>query len=195
MAAKARTTKTRTTKAPRRSDDTRARILAAARERFATHGYERTTIRLVAGDARIDPAMVMRYFGSKEGLFAAASDFRLEIPDLRDTPRHRRGEALVAHFFERWESGSDDSLQILLRTAASNAGAAKRMQRIVRDQILPVVVQVRGKRGSELAAALIATQMLGLAYCRYVLRLPALLATPRATIVRAVGATIQHYLA
>ena len=181
-------------KRPRRSEDTRARILAAARERFASDGYERTTTRLVARDAEIDPSMVMRYFGSKEGLFAAASAFALQIPDLRNTPREEVGETLVEHFFVRWESG-DDSLQILLRTSASNEVAAARMQEIVREQIAKMVIQVRGRGGSQAVAALIATQMLGLAYCRYVLRLPALLAMSRESIVRSIGATVQRYLA
>ncbi|MFZ0875271.1 MAG: TetR family transcriptional regulator, partial [Pseudonocardiaceae bacterium] len=62
---------------PRRSDATRAAILAAARERFAADGYERATIRAIAADASIDPTMVMRYYGNKEGLFAAASEVDL----------------------------------------------------------------------------------------------------------------------
>jgi AcrR family transcriptional regulator len=178
---------------PRSSADTRSRILAAARERFASAGYERTTIRLVAQDAEVDPAMVMRYFGSKDGLFAAASDFELRIPDLRDRPRAKIGEALVAHFFGRWEGG-DDSLQILLRAAATNADAAARMRAIVRDQVGAMVARVRGKQASQRVAALIATQMLGLAYCRYVLRLPALLEMSPESLVRAIGATVQRYL-
>src|SRR4029434_4340364 len=55
-----------------KSQRTRAAILQAAQELFATQGYERTTVRDVAARAAIDPAMVMRYFGSKEGLFARA---------------------------------------------------------------------------------------------------------------------------
>ncbi len=180
-------------KRPRSAADTRARILAAARERFATAGYERTTIRLVAKDAEVDPAMVMRYFGSKEGLFAAASDFELRIPDLRDQPRSRVGKAVVAHFFSRWEGG-DDSLQILLRAAASNADAAARMRAIVRDQIGSMVARVRGKRESQRVAALIASQMLGLAYCRYVLALPALREMSPEELVEPIGATVQRYL-
>jgi hypothetical protein len=65
---------------------------------------------------------------------------------------------------------------------------------LVRDQIATMVARVRGKRGSERIASLIATQMVGLAYCRYVLRLPALLATPRESLVKSIGATIQRYL-
>jgi AcrR family transcriptional regulator len=178
---------------PRKSDETRARILAAAREHFARDGYERTTIRGVAHDAGIDPAMVMRYFGSKEGLFLAATPADLGIPDLRSAPRSKAGEAMVEQFFQRWEGG-DESLQILLRTAASNEDAAERGREVYRKQILAAVVRLRGKAGSERAASLLATQLLGLAYCLYILRLPALRSMSRKAIVESVGATIQRYL-
>ncbi|HEY3086690.1 MAG TPA: TetR family transcriptional regulator, partial [Jatrophihabitantaceae bacterium] len=62
---------------PRRSDVTRAEILHAAQTRFATDGYQRATIRAIAADAAIDPSMVMRYYGSKAQLFAAAVDIDL----------------------------------------------------------------------------------------------------------------------
>src|SRR5213592_3788115 len=101
---------------PRRSDATRAAILDAARERFAKDGYERATIRAIAADAGIDPAMVMRYYGSKEKLFAAAAEFDLRLPDLAAVPRGTVGSVLVGHFLDRWES--DDSLQALLRAIA-----------------------------------------------------------------------------
>src|SRR5436190_14098251 len=87
----------------RRSDATRAAILGAARERFAADGYERATIRAIAADAGIDPAMVMRYYGSKDRLFAAAAEFDLRLPDLTSVPRTRLGETLVGHFLDRWE--------------------------------------------------------------------------------------------
>src|SRR3954449_8695645 len=86
-----------------KSQRTRAAILQAAQELFATHGYERTTVRDVAARAAIDPAMVMRYFGSKEGLFARATAFDLELPDLTQVARARIGETLVGHFVEIWE--------------------------------------------------------------------------------------------
>ena len=56
-----------------RSEATRRAILDAARGIFASHGYAQTTIRAVAAEAGIDASMVMRYFGSKAGLFAAAA--------------------------------------------------------------------------------------------------------------------------
>jgi AcrR family transcriptional regulator len=178
----------------RKSDATRARIIDAARDRFRKEGYERTTIRKVAGDAKIDPSMVMRYFESKRGLFNAVMTVELRIPDLRDHPRDKLGEALVSHFLNRWEESSDDSLQLLLRSSASNEEAAERMRSIFRDQIIPMVSRLRGEAGSREAAALIGSQMVGLAYTRYVLKLPPLLAMPRQMIVRVIGATIQRYL-
>src|SRR5215472_8316173 len=108
----------------RRGDATRASILTAARERFAADGYERATIRAIAGDAGIDPALVMRYYGNKEGLFAAAAEIDLHLPEIGSLPRKAVGAALVEHFLSRWEH--DDILKALLRTAATNASAAER---------------------------------------------------------------------
>ena len=188
------TRKKRKTAKPRKSDATRARILEAARERFRKEGFERTTIRKVAGDAGIDPSMVMRYFDSKRGLFDAAMTVELHIPDLSGHPRDRLGEALVSHFLTRWEESEDESLQLLLRSTASNEEAAARARAIFREQIVTMVARLRGEAEAPQVAALIGTQMIGLAYTRYILKLPPLLAMPRQTIVRRIGATIQRYL-
>jgi AcrR family transcriptional regulator len=67
---------------PRNASQTRADILSAARRRFAAEGYERTTLRAIAADVGVDAALVIRYFGSKQDLFAAAVDFSIELPDL-----------------------------------------------------------------------------------------------------------------
>jgi AcrR family transcriptional regulator len=180
---------------PKKSDTTRARIIEKARERFRKEGYERTTIRKVARDARIDPSMVMRYFESKRGLFDAAMTVELRIPDLSNHPRDKLGEALIAHFLNRWEEPDDDSLQLLLRSSASNEEAAERMRIVFRSQLVGLVTRLRGEeRSARDIAALIATQTIGLAYTRYILRLPPLVAMPRETIIRVIGATIQHYL-
>jgi AcrR family transcriptional regulator len=179
---------------PRNSEVTKAAILAAAREQFAGGGYGGATIRGIAAAAGIDPALVMRYYGNKDQLFAAAAEFDLRFPDFADVPRSDVGGAMVDHFLDRWEG--DDALMALLRTAVTHEGAAERMQAIFAKQVAPVVMRLRG--GSRAAAAasagLIASQMLGLALTRYVLRLPPVLALKRADIVRRVGPTLQAYL-
>ncbi|MEV6325670.1 TetR family transcriptional regulator [Nocardia sp. NPDC051787] len=90
--------------AVRRSDATRAAILAAARARFAAEGFRKATIRAIAADAAIDPSMVMRYFGSKDGLFAAAVDIDLDLPDLSSAEPDALGELLVRRFFAIWRN-------------------------------------------------------------------------------------------
>jgi len=175
----------------RSSEQTKAVILAAAREQFANSGYERATIRSIAAAADIDPSMVMRYFGNKEGLFAAAAELDLQIPDVSDVARDELGARLVAHFVGRWER--DEALVVLLRSAATNSEAAQRMQLMFAAQLMPVVTKVNPD-AADRRAGLIATQMLGLALCRYVLRLPPVVAMTTEEIVSWLGPTLQRYL-
>ncbi|MEV6111297.1 TetR family transcriptional regulator [Streptomyces sp. NPDC052109] len=177
----------------RRSDATRTAILDAARERFAADGYERATIRAIAKDARIDPSMVMRYYGSKEGLFAAAVTLDLRLPDLARVPRDEVGRALVAHFLDLWEE--NEELTAVLRVGATNQAGAERLQGVFRDQLLPVARQVCPDPGQVPArAALCAAQLLGLALTRYVLRLPPARELPREELLAWLGPTVQRYL-
>jgi AcrR family transcriptional regulator len=177
----------------RRSESTRTAILAAARERFAADGYERATIRAIAKDARIDPSMVMRYFGSKEGLFAAAVTLDLRLPDLTQVPRDEVGRALVTHFLRLWEE--NEELTAMLRVGVTDQTAAERLQGVFRDQLMPVARQACPDPEQVPArAGLCAAQVLGVALTRYVLRLPPVVALHREEVVAWVGPTIQRYL-
>jgi AcrR family transcriptional regulator len=177
--------------ATRRSDATRAAILAAARGRFAADGYERATIRAIAADAAIDPAMVMRYFGNKEKLFAAAADFDLQLPDLSAVPAQAVGPVLTRHFLDRWER--DDTFIALLRAGATNDAARDRMGVVFAGQVLPMVAAV-APDDPERRAALLAGQVLGLAMARYVLRLAPVVAMSAAELAAWVGPAVQGYL-
>jgi AcrR family transcriptional regulator len=176
-----------------KSDRTRATILAAARSLFAAQGYERTTVREIAARAEIDPALVVRYFGGKEALFAQAADFDLDLPPLADLPPDSRGRTLVAHFLKVWES-ADAGLPVLLRSAASNPAAADRLNAIFAAQVAPALARILPAPDAPRRAGLVSTQLLGLALCRYVLRLPPVVAIPHAEVVETVGATVQRYL-
>ena len=182
------------TPTPKRSDATKTNILTAARAQFASAGYEGTTIRSVAAAAGIDPALVIRYFGNKEGLFAAAAEFDLRLPDFTEVPRSALGEALISHFIDRWEE--DETLIALLRAASTNEAAAQRMQALFATQVAPVVMGLTGLPRAQAAtrAGLVSSQVLGLALCRYVLALPPVVALKRAEMVERVGATLQAYL-
>jgi AcrR family transcriptional regulator len=181
-----------------RSAGTRRAILDAARSAFAARGYEQTTIRAVAAAAGIDASMVMRYYGSKAGLFAAAATADLHVPDLRAVPAERWGEVLVRHLVERWEDNSrDDELILLLRTAVTSEAVAAQLQdvltRLLTEPIAELYGTVVDRRPAE-RAAFIAAQLLGLALCRYILRQEPLASLPAAEVVAAVAPSVQRYL-
>lgn len=176
----------------RSSEETKAVILAAARERFGKSGFQAATIRGIAADAGIDPAMVMRYYGNKDKLFAAAVEFDLRFPSFEDADRSELGWLLVRHFLGRWEG--DEALVILLRSSATNDEAAQRMREIFGTQLQPLVASLAPPSEAAARAGLIATQILGLALCRFVLRLPPVVEMSRDEVVDWLGPTIQRYL-
>jgi AcrR family transcriptional regulator len=178
-----------------KSQRTKAAILKAAQQLFAEQGYQRSTVRDIAARAAIDPAMVIRYFGSKEGLFARATTFDLRLPDLTAIAKRDTGRTLVAHFLEVWEGSlSNGSLISLLRAAASNEDAANAVRTIFAGQVVPMLARVVPPAELPLRAGLVATQIMGLAVTRYILKVPPVVAMDRAQIVRLLGPTMQRYV-
>ena len=179
---------------PKRSDATKRAIRSAARERFAAEGYQRATIRAIAADAGIDPAMVMRYFGNKEQLFAAAAQIDVRMPDLSAVPRENLGVTVAEHFLNRWGEG-DDTLVALLRSAMTHPAAAERAREIFADQITVAAAGVVSDPAeARTRAGLVASQVLGMAVCRFVLRFPPIVDIPRAELIAWLGGTLQRYL-
>jgi AcrR family transcriptional regulator len=179
-----------------RSEPTRAAILAGARRLLAEKGYEGTTIRAVAAEAGVDASMVMRYYTNKAGLFTAAVDLDLQFPDTADWPREELGERMARHFVARWEGElSDELIRLLLRSAVTNAAAVEQLRAVFGGQVLRVVRQVVGD-GPEAScrASMLATQVLGVALCRYVLELPPVVAMDADTLASMMAPVIQHYL-
>jgi AcrR family transcriptional regulator len=178
----------------KKSDRTREAILSAARQLFAKQGYETTTVRDVAERARIDPAMVIRYFGSKDGLFAQAASVDLELPPSADIDPRDMGRTMVEHFLQIWEgAGSKQGMAVLLRSAASNSYAAAKMREAFLAQVMPFITSIGDPASASRRAGLVASQLLGLAVCRYVLKLPPVVALSHAEIVASLGPTLQRY--
>ena len=180
-----------------RSEATRTAILVATRKLLAERGYEGTTIRAVASLVGVDPAMVMRYYGSKDGLFEAAVDPDLYLDEIPLTPRNRLGEAVVRHFLSRWEGElSDEVVVLLLRSASTNPAAAMRMRTIFDKQVTKFVSRatMAGRAEALRRAGMMTTQLLGLAMTRYVVELPAVTKMDAEAVVETLGPVLQHYL-
>ena len=240
----------------RRTGDsgTREAILAAARTRFGDHGYAGATIRAIAADAGVDPALVHHFFGTKERLFAAA--MRLPVipgelisaalaPGARD-PGRSLGEHLLRTVLGAWAVDEvRETFLGLMRSAVTSEQAAAMLREFATDSILGRLAEVAGAAGvagasggfdaagalyaseapgalaapgapevdgaadaagvpgaadadgfaeADFRAALVASQVLGLALTRYVLRLEPLAAASQDDLAAAIGPTLERYL-
>lgn len=100
---------------------TRQLLLDVARRRFAQDGYAATTVRDIAGEARVNVALISRYFHSKEGLFEACLAAVVEdlgraagtVSDLGDVP-----EAMARQVVDSGvEPDAHPTLLLLLRSS------------------------------------------------------------------------------
>lgn len=177
---------------------TREVILGAARARFVASGFQGATIRSIAADAGVDPALVLHFFGTKEALFREAVQLPINPADrLRaalEDDRESAGATLVGFLVDAWESeDTNRTLLAMVRSAVTEEAAA----RMIREQVVGAVAQTLQAFGvdrAEYRAALVATQMAGLALGRYVIRLAPLVEASRADLVVAFGPTLQRYL-
>lgn len=170
---------------------TRADILRSARARFAELGYDRTTTRAVAADVGVDQALVNRYFGTKENLFAEAVEFKLDFPDLHGIPPERLADLLLPHFFVIWEE--QGTFLALLRAAMTSEAAAAAMRRAFIEQVAPTLRAITPDHPHE-RAALFGSYLLGLATTRYILRTPAAANINHQTLIIWSRPVITHLL-
>lgn len=160
-------------------------ILDAARALFAETGYERATIRAVASAAGVDPALVMQYFGSKEGLFAAAAKWTDHTQTVLSATREQVPAAALFDMIEKFEGADDREAAVaLMRSCLTHPEAS----RVMRDEVMcdraTAIAGAIGGDDAELRAALVGACMIGLGMARYVLELPGLADAPREDVVR-----------
>lgn len=154
---------------------TEAAIVEAARELFAEVGFEKTTIRAVAGKAGIDPALVMQYYGNKEGLFAAAARWQVDHKRIGAASLAEIPLTAIGDVFEGFEDpATRDASIALMRNCLTHDSALG----IVRDEVMcetqAMIAKTIGGDDAELRAGLLASTMMGLVMGRYLLQLPAL---------------------
>ena len=180
---------------PLRSQPTRDRILEAARLIFGRDGYDHATIRGIAAEANINPAMVMRYYRNKETLFAAVTDFKMKMSAYAEVPKSRLGEALVRRILENWESAdAGPSRRAILLTAMTNEAAREKFMRQYQDQYTELLKRFGPSKQLGAVAALIGSQVVGLLVTRYILRVPDIASQSHEYLIQEVGRTLQGYM-
>lgn len=175
----------------------REKILAAARTHFAKSGYDGATMRAIAALARVDPALVTHFFGSKERLFVEALEFpdpAVFVPELLAPGTEGLGERLAGFFLEVWDSPEGRPLLGLMRSMVANAKAAEMMRQFVSREVLGRIAVALEVDRPKLRAALSGSQLIGLAFLRHVIQLEPIASASREELVRLVGPTLQRYL-
>jgi AcrR family transcriptional regulator len=197
MALPAKTTKRR----GRRQGEPVSRevVLAAAKSRFATEGYEKTTLRAIARDAHVDPSMVLYLFGSKEELFRESLRLIMD-PDVLVAALTEGdgdiGTRMVRTYLRIWETpDTAGSMRAMLQSATSNPDAHEAFRGFMQSYVLPAVSEVLGGgEQARLRAMLAASQLVGVAMLRYVMEVPPLAALSGDEVVRLIAPTLTRYL-
>lgn len=180
--------------------DTRAEILEAARSVFAERGFDRATIRAIAAEAGVDPAMIHHYFGTKDQLFTASIDIpaaatervlALLAQDPDDLGRH-----LAETFFGVWENDEPRTalLGILRSAMGGEDQAVVAFRQFLTSVLMAQLAPKIGGEGARLRALLMASQLVGVAMTRYVMRLEPIASAPIDDVIDLVAPRLQSYV-
>lgn len=179
--------------------DTRNRILASARELFASKGIRNTSIRAVAAAAGVDSALVHHYFGTKEKLFAAAVHIPIDPMDiigpLREVPIEEIGYRLPSMLLPLWDSDLGTGFIATLRSVL--AGSEVNLFRTFIQDVIAVEVgsRVDNPAGSGLIRIqFVASQLVGVVMARYILQLEPFASLPPEQIAQTIAPNLQRYL-
>jgi AcrR family transcriptional regulator len=178
---------------------TRDAILAAARAEFGARGFDHATIRAIAGAARVDPALVHHYFGTKEELFEASLVLPMEpaavLPELLRADPDHVGEGVVRTFLRTWEAPANrPTFMAMLRSVVGDEAAAALVRDLLTRSVFGPLATTLPAPDAALRATLVGTQLIGLALARYVGRVEPLASADVDTLAAAVGPTVQRYL-
>ena len=176
--------------------ETREAILSAARELFGARGYDGATIRAIAGQAGVDPALVHHFYGSKENVFVAAMRVPFNpadvLPDVLDGPREEIAERLLRFFLGVWNDPDSRAAFLgLIRSGMTNEAAAAMVRQFLRQALVARATGVLGI--SPLRAEAAMSHLIGMMMMRYVLRLEPLASADEDELVSTVAPSIQRY--
>ena len=176
-----------------------ARIVAAARDEFAEHGWAGTAIRAVARAADVDPALIYHYFGSKEGLLDAATappqKWLDSVTATWSTPKAELGERLIRNVLEIWadeEVGA--ALRAVVLTAAHEPKTREKLRLIVERGLIGGSTLGDDEDERLRRSGLIASQLIGFALLRYVWKIEPIASMPEDEVVAAMAPNLQRYV-
>lgn len=176
-----------------------ARILAAARDEFAEHGWAGTAIRAVARTADVDPALIYHYFGSKEGLLDAATTppqrWLDAVAATWATPRADLGRQLIRTVLDTWTDAEiGPILRAVVLTAAHEDKTREKLRLIVERGLIGGSTLGADEEERLRRSGLIATQLIGLALLRYVWKIEPIASMSEDQVLAAMAPNLQRYV-
>jgi AcrR family transcriptional regulator len=177
--------------------DSRAAILEAAQRLFADRGYDATSVRAVAAQARVDPALVLHFFGSKADLFASSLQLPVdpaEIEALAQGERETLGRRLAEFYFKRVFQDRRATVLSLLRSAVSNPEAAAMLRHAIESTAVAALARLFPGEEAALRGELCASHMMGLFLARHILGVEPLSSEEDERLIDAVSPALQQYL-
>lgn len=185
-----------------RSDEPPApeRILSSARAEFAARGYDKASIRAIARGARVDPALVHHYFGTKEQVFEAAVETAfapaMAAPDIvAPVAEPGTGERLTRFFLGLWENpATREPLLAIVRSAVNNETAARIFRGMVTRSLLARFAAELDVPDARLRVELAAAQLVGVVMLRYVIKVEPIASEPVESLIRRLAPVVQHHL-
>jgi AcrR family transcriptional regulator len=176
-----------------------ARILSAAREEFARHGWAGTTIRAVARAADVDPALVYHYYGSKVALLDAATTppqrWLDAVASSWTTPVDELGAALLRLMLGAWaDEEIGPVLRAVLLTAAHDETTREKLRKIVESSLMGVSQLGADERDRQVRSGLISSQIMGLAMMRYIWKIEPISSMDDEAVLVAIAPNLQRYI-
>jgi AcrR family transcriptional regulator len=183
----------------RGNPDTRATILAAAESEFAAKGFDGASMRGIAKTAGVDPSLIYHYFDSKDDVLLASLnvpfDPREVVPALTAAGSADLGNRIAAQFVSIWDDEANQTrLVAVVRAAMSSATAQDMLTNGLVRMILRPISETIDAPDAALRTQYVASQLLGLAMTRYVLRLEPLASAPAEVVVARIGPALQRYI-
>ena len=178
---------------------TRDAIAASARGLFSERGYDGVSLRAIAADASVDPALVAHFFGSKEQLFLSVVELPFEpnavLPGLLSGDPNTVGRRFAEFVVGTWEDpGARARLIAIVRAAASEPRAAALLRELISRQLVGTIARTLGAADADLRATLVGSQVVGLAMARYVIGIEPLASVEPDRLVDLLAPTLQRYL-
>ena len=181
--------------------DTRGVICRAALALFSSVGYDKVSLRAIAREADVDPALIHHYFSSKSDLFAeVVLDLPLDaerlVADVLSGPRDRFGPAAVAAFLAAYDApdGARERFTAMLRWAVAQDVSQRPLSEFMSKEVFGAIAEKLGHSDFKLRGQLAVSLVLGMALSRYVLPVPTLASIEDRVIIESLGRAMQQLL-